>query len=148
MNLSITCVFWSAGTSNVGISGTSFLGLIETLMTNYCKFPCLGFSSSWFWLQYCAPISAKSLRLMPNITIPFTPLVSITLTAGGYVILFCVVRILSTDASPTFFPISLPRNGMRLPVGKVCRLELGYSVRKKLTSYWNRTSMCPSGVWT
>lgn len=88
----ITRAVWSVSISHIGVSKTSFLALLQTLMTYYCDVPGLCSLESWFRPQHCAPIPDSSLQKLPNITIPFTNRVSITLTPDDYLLPYRVIQ--------------------------------------------------------
>lgn len=88
----ITKAMWTAGFSNVGLSKTSFLALLEHLMKYYCDIPGLCSTSSWFRPQHCTPITDEVLQKLPNITIPFTQRVNIILTPEDYLLPYRIVH--------------------------------------------------------
>lgn len=82
----ITAAMWSTGTSDIGVSKTTFLALLSHIMEHYCHIDGLCSMTSWFRPQRCTAIPDKSLEQMPNITMGLSRGVSITLTPDDYLI--------------------------------------------------------------
>lgn len=87
----ITAAMWSAGTSDIGVSKTTFLALLSHVMEHYCHIDGLCSMTSWFRPQRCAAIPDESVSQMPNITMGLSRGVSITLTPDDYLIKYRVV---------------------------------------------------------
>lgn len=88
----VTKVMLTAGISDIAVSKTSFMALIEHLMSYYCDIPGLCAFDSWFRPQHCTYLDNDVLKAMPNITIALTQRVSITLLPDDYLLPFKVVQ--------------------------------------------------------
>lgn len=91
---------FTVGLSDIAMTKTSFMAILEHLMTYHCDVPGLCSISSWFRPQHCAEFTDAVMSSMPNISIPFTTRVSITLTPLDYLIpyrnnLRCVAFVVS-----------------------------------------------------
>lgn len=87
----VTAAMLSAGTSNIGVSKTTFLALLQHMMEHYCHVPGLCSMTSWFRPQRCAAIPDEAITQMPNITMGLARGISITLTPEDYIIKYRVI---------------------------------------------------------
>lgn len=82
----VTQAMWSTQTSDIGMSKTTFMALLEHLNDHYCHIPGLCSMTSWFRPQRCSHVTDEMVGQMPNITMSLTRGVSITLTAEDYLL--------------------------------------------------------------
>lgn len=82
----ITSALWSIGTSNIGVSKSTFLALVTHLSEHYCHIEGLCSVTSWFRPQRCFPLPDEVVTQMPNITMGLSRGISITLTPDDYLL--------------------------------------------------------------
>lgn len=87
----ITQAMWTVGTSDIGVSKTTFLALITHLNEHYCHIDGLCTMTSWFRPQRCEVLEDEIVAQMPNITMGLSKGVSITLTPDDYLIKYRVL---------------------------------------------------------
>lgn len=113
----ITLAVWSMGTSDIAVSKSTFLALVQHLTTHYCHIDGLCSMSSWFRPQVCSTLADEVAAQMPNITIGLSKGVSITLFPEDYLIKYRVMNGNMTRCVAFIATDQLAKKGVGLLLG-------------------------------
>lgn len=79
---------WSSATTSIGMGKTTFMAILETIMTHHCDIPGLCTVNSWFRPQSCRSFEDSDFKKMPTLTFYLSADVPIVLQPEDYLVAY------------------------------------------------------------